>query len=62
MDTEHESGKKIQAFDMKCLRKVLMISWKQKKTNEYVKKRNQKKVREVRKPTEHHKDKKADMV
>ena len=29
--------KKIQAFDMKCLRKVLMISWKQKKTNEYVK-------------------------
>ena len=29
--------KKIQAFDMRCLRKVLMISWKQKKTNEYVK-------------------------
>ena len=29
--------KRTEAFDIKCLRRVLMISWKEKKTNEFVK-------------------------
>ena len=39
-----ELEKRIQAFEMKCLRRLLNISWQERKTNEYVRETIQKKV------------------